>query len=230
MSLQGNMIMIDSPDGKFPAYVNKSSDVSNKTPGVIIIHEWWGLVPHVKGVADRYASQGYVAIAPDLYAGVTPSNPDDARKLSMSVATQNSKKMIDSTAIYLKALDLSRVGITGFCFGGTHAFNYVCESKDVSAGVIYYATRLPDDEQLAKISVPLLIIYGDQDQAVKPDQARKLEQTLKILGKDAQLLLYKGAPHAFANEDNRQAYRPEAAKDAWEKTLQFFNAQLLWQA
>ena len=95
MSLQGSMIMIDSQDGKVPAYVNKPANVSNKTPGVIIIHEWWGLVPHVKGIADKYAEQGYVAIAPDLYAGVSASNPDEARKLSMSITTQNSKKMID---------------------------------------------------------------------------------------------------------------------------------------
>src|SRR5579862_8820948 len=214
MALQGNMIMIDSPDGKFPAYVNKPSDHSNKTPGVIIIHEWWGLVPHVKGIADKYAALGYVAIAPDLYGGASASNPDDARKLSMSVTPQNSKKMIDSTTIYLEALDLSRIGITGYCFGGTHAFSYVCESKTIAAGVIYYAGRLPSDEQLANISAPLLIIYGDQDHSVTPDQARQLELTLKTLGKDVQLLLYKGAPHAFANETNKQAYRPEAANDS----------------
>ncbi|HXQ92290.1 MAG TPA: dienelactone hydrolase family protein [Nitrososphaerales archaeon] len=224
---QGSMIMIDSADGKFPAYVNKPNDVSNKTSGVIIIHEWWGLVPHVKGVADKYAAQGYVAIAPDLYSGASASAPDEARKLSTSVTTQNSKKMIDSTAVYLKALDLSRLGITGYCFGGTHAFNYVCESKDVSAGVIYYASRLPGDEQLAKISVPLLLVYGDQDQSVKPDQARQLELTLKTLGKNVQLLLYEGAPHAFANETNKQGYRPEATKDSWDKTILFFNTHLL---
>ena len=169
------MIMIDSQDGMFPAYVNKPADATNKTPGVIIIHEWWGLVPHVKGVADKYAEQGFAAIAPDLYAGVSASNPEEARKLSASVTTQKSKKMIDSTAVYLKALDLSRLGITGYCFGGTHAFNYVCESNDVSAGAIYYASRLPSEEQLAKISAPLLLIYGDQDHSVKPEQARQLE-------------------------------------------------------
>ena len=223
--------MIDSQDGKFPAYVIKPSEVSSKTPGVIIIHEWWGLVPHVKEIADRYASLGYVAIAPDLYAGAPAANPDDARRLAMSVTPQNSKKMLDSTGLYLKALDLSRIGITGFCFGGTHALNYVCESNEVAAGAIYYATRLPTDEQLAKVSAPLLLIYGDQDHSIKPEQARKLEQTLKSLGKDAQLLMYEGAPHAFSNETNKQNYRPEAAKDAWEKTIQFFNTHLMrdWQ-
>jgi carboxymethylenebutenolidase len=224
---QGSMIMIDSQDGKVPAYVNKPTEVSNKTPGVIIIHEWWGLDPHTKGVADKYASQGYVAIAPDLYVGASTRNPDEARKLSASVTTQNSKKMIDSTVVYLKALDLSRVGISGYCFGGTHAFNYVCESKEVSAGVIYYASRLPSDEQLAKISVPLLLIYGNQDHSVNPAQARQLELTLKTLGKNVQLLLYEGAPHAFANENNKQAYRPEATKDSWDKTVLFFNTHLL---
>jgi carboxymethylenebutenolidase len=172
-----------------------------------------------------------VTVAPDLYLGALPSNPEEARKLSSAVTTQSSKKLLDSVVIYLRALDISKIGITGFCFGGTHAFNFACESKDLSAAVIYYATRLPGEEMLQKISLPVLMIYGDQDQNVGPDDARKLENELKAMGKDAELLLYPGCPHAFFNEENKQNYRPEAAKDSWEKTVRFFNSRMLqdWQ-
>lgn len=229
MPLQGNMVLIDSADVKVPAYVSKPRTVASagKLSGVIVIHDWRGLGDFTKVVTDRYSSLGYIAIAPDLYLGSAATSPDEARKLSSKVTAQVSKKLLESTIIYLKALDVGKIGITGFCFGGTHAFNQVCESRDISAGVIYYATKLPEEDQLRNISSPLLIIYGDQDQIVSVNQARQLEQALKVLGKDATLLVYPGCAHAFFNEENKENYRPEAAKDAWEKTVQFFNARLL---
>jgi carboxymethylenebutenolidase len=225
----GNMVIIDSQYGQLPAYLSRPADESEKTPSIVIVHEWLGLVPHIKNVADRYASRGYLALAPDLYHGKIASNPDEARKLTMSVTTEDSTKELTTAVNYLRAASRAKegkIGITGFCFGGTHALNFVCESPEISAGAIYYASRLPSDEQLSRISAPLLIIYGDQDQSVKPEQARQLEATLRRLGKDAQLLMYEGAPHAFFNDEHKQTYRPEASKDAWEKTLLFLDANL----
>ena len=225
------MVIIDLQDVKLPAYVTKPDKASNKSPGVILVHDWMGLGNFTKILADRYASLGFLTIAPDLYLGTLPSNTDEARKLSSAVSTQLSKKLLDGTLVYLKALDISKVGITGFCFGGTHAFNQVCESGDLSAGAIYYATRLPSDEQLKKISAPLLIIYGDQDGNVSVNKIRQLEDSLKVLGKDAKVLVYSGCPHAFFNEESKENYRPEAAKDAWEKTTQFLTSRLSdWQS
>ena len=91
-----------------------------------------------------------------------PALPRKLRKLATGTTTQNSKKLLDGATLYLKALGLSRIGLTGYCFGGTHAFSYICETKDINAAAIYYASRIPSDEQLAKISAPLLIIFGDQ--------------------------------------------------------------------
>jgi carboxymethylenebutenolidase len=226
------MVIIDLQEVKLPAYVTKPEKVSNKSPGVILVHDWMGLGNFTKIMADRYASLGFLTIAPDLYLGTLPSNQEEARKLSSAVSTQLSKKLLDGTLVYLRALDISKVGITGFCFGGTHAFHQVCESEDLSAGVIYYATRLPSDEQLKKISSPLLIIYGDQDGNVSMTMVRQLEDSLKVLGKDTKVLVYPGCPHAFFNEESKESYRPEAAKDAWEKTTQFFTSRLLsdWQS
>jgi carboxymethylenebutenolidase len=227
MPLQGNMIVIDSQEAKLPAYVSKPSNTNGKPPGIVIIHDWRGLGNFIKTVADRFASLGYVTIAPDLYLGAFANNPEEARKLSSGLGPESSKKFLDSVTVYLRALDIAKIGITGFCFGGSLAFSQVCESRDISAGVIYYATKIPSEEQLNKVTAPLLIIYGDKDQAVEPEEARQLEQKLKTLGKDAKLLMYPGAPHAFFNEENKESYRADAAKDSWQKTIEFFNGRLL---
>jgi carboxymethylenebutenolidase len=231
MPVKGSMVIIDLQEVKLPAYVSKPEKPSSKSPGVILIHDWMGLGNFTKVVADRYAAQGFVTIAPDLYLGALPHNTEEAQKLSSAVSTQLSKKLLDGTLVYLRALDISKVGITGFCFGGTHAFYETCESRDISAGVIYYATRLPTQDQLQKISAPILIVYGDQDGNISMQEVRQLENTLKVLGKDTKFLIYPGCPHAFFNEESKENYRPDAAKDSWEKTMQFFTSRLIsdWQ-
>ncbi len=224
------MITFESEGRQIPAYLShQAGNGTGKRPGIIIIHEWWGLVPHIKDVADRYAREGYVALAPDLFNGVYATSSDKAMELSSSVSVDASEKMIGSSLDHLRGSGLvqdSKIVITGFCFGGTHAFNFVCGSKYVAAGAIYYASRLPNDEKLKRISTPLLLIYGDQDRSVKPEQARDLEEKLRRMGKDARLLSYPGCPHAFFNDQSPISYRPEAARDAWEKTLAFFRAHL----
>ncbi len=220
-------VTIDSIHGGKPigAYLSRP-DTPGNGPALIVIHEWWGLVPHIKDVADRYASQGYVTVAPDLYGGAVGTSPEEASKLSSSVTPEISKKMLDSVVSYLssvKFVNPERIGITGFCFGGTHSFNYLCESDRIAAGVLFYATQpVRAEEKLAKITAPVLIIYGDQDYRVKQEVAREIEGKLKRLGKNAQLVIYPGCGHAFFNDQNKQAYRPEASRDAWEKTLAFF--------
>lgn len=228
-SLHGSTVSYGK-DGKLSGYLSQPASASNKTPAVIIIHEWWGLSPHIKDVADRYTKQGFVALAPDLFGGKVTTNPDVAMQLSSGTTTQSSAMIMGEALEYLKKSGFvasDKIGITGFCFGGTHAFNFACVAGGkIAAAAPYYATRLPSEEMLAKITAPLLIIYGEEDHSVKPDQARKLEATLKQMGKNVQLLLYPGCPHAFFNDQNPRSYRPEAAKDAWQKTIAFFKANL----
>lgn len=212
-----------------PAYVSRPS-APTSAPAVILIHEWWGLVPHTKDIANRFAARGYYAIAPDLYGGSVASTPEEAGKLSASVRPEASKSMLDSVVHHLstqRTVDSRKIGIIGFCFGGTHAFNYVCESQRISAGVLFYATKpVTEESKLAKVQAPLLIIYGDQDQRVSTETARQIEATLRKLGKNVELKIYPGCGHAFFNDQNAHGYKPEAAKDAWEKTLSFYQKYL----
>jgi len=222
-------VVVDAGTQKVSAYLSRPV-ASGPRPAVIVVHEWWGLVPHIKDVADRYAALGYVALAPDLYGGKVASEPGEAMKLSSGVSLEASGKVLDGVLSYLSRSDFvrpERIGVTGFCFGGTHSLNFACTTGKIAAAAVYYATRIPSDDLLAKVTAPLLLVYGDQDGNVKPEQARQLEATLKRLGKDVRLLMYPGCPHAFFNDENPRAYRPEAAKDAWEKTTAFFGGHLM---
>ena len=207
--------------GNLSGYLSRPSNETPR-PAIIIIHEWWGLSPHMKDVADRYAALGYVALAPDLFGGVITTKREEAMKLSASVSPQESAEKIGSAQEYLKRSDFvkaDRIGILGFCFGGMHEFHFVCGAEGIAAAAIYYPSRVPSEDLLARIRASLLIVYGDQDASIK--SAYKLEASLKRLQKEAKLLVYPGAGHAFFN-DTWQNYKQDAAKDAWEETTAFF--------
>jgi carboxymethylenebutenolidase len=211
--------------GKLSVYLSRPNDTVPRS-AMIVIHEWWGLSPHMKDVTDRFASLGYVALAPDLFRGVTTTIREEAMKLSASMNMNDSAEIIGRALDYLKQTDFvnpDRIGLTGFCFGGMHEFNFICVSPGIKAAAIYYPSRIPSKDLLAKIRAPLLIIYGDQDASIKA--AYELEGTLKRLDKEAKLVVYPGCGHAFFN-DTWQNYKPEAALDAWKKTTTFFASHL----
>jgi carboxymethylenebutenolidase len=212
--------------GKLFGYLSRPSNATPPRPAIIIIHEWWGLTPHMKDVSDRYASLGYVVLAPDLFGGVTTTVREEAMNLSASVSMQESAEKIGSAMSYLKQSSFvkpDQIGILGFCFGGMHEFHFLCVSSGITVAAIYYPSRVPSDDLLAKITMPLLLIYGDQDYSIK--SAYEVEATLRRLQKNAELLVYPGAGHAFFN-DTWQNYKQEAAKDAWKKTTAFFASHI----
>lgn len=221
-------VVVGAGTQSFSAYLSRPA-APGPRPAVIVIHEWWGLNAHIRDVADRYSAEGYVALAPDLYGGKVANDPGEAIKLVSGVTPEASKRILEAALDYLQGGDFvkpDRIGVTGFCFGGTQSFYFACASSKIAAAAIYYATRLPSDDMLARITAPLLVVYGDQDPNVKPAQARQLEATLRRLGKDVRLLVYPGCPHAFFNDENKAAYREEAARDAWGQTLKFFGRTL----
>ena len=198
-------------------------------PGVIVIHEWWGLNDNVRSMAEKLAAEGYVALAVDLYSGEVAENPDQARSLmgaSMereAALTSNVQQAYD----YLAAqTETTSVGVIGWCFGGGWSLRTaLAMPQSIDATVIYYGQLVTDPDQLATLDMPILGIFGGEDQGIPVAQVRTFEQRLDSLGANATVEVYEGAGHAFANPSGER-YVPDAAEDAWQKTLAFFDRYL----
>jgi carboxymethylenebutenolidase len=194
---------------------------------VLVIQEWWGLNEHIKEVADRFAAEGYVALAPDLYNGEATTEPDEARKLAMGLDLPQAVKQMVGAVNYLTGVpQVRRIGVVGFCMGGALALQLAASTPRVAAVVSFYGSRLPDESDLRQISDPLLLIYGDQDQGIPPAKVAEHRAALERHGIDHEIVVYEGAGHAFFNDSRPQAFHAEAAADAWQRTLRFFDRHL----
>lgn len=200
---------------------------AGKYPGVVVIQEWWGLEPHIQDVARRFAREGFIALAPDLYHGKIAKEPSEAEKLMMALNMEQAVREIISGVNYLKRLEgcSGKVGVVGFCMGGGLALLTALRSAGVSACVDFYGA-IPDPlDQVKHLECPMLGIFAGNDAWVTPAAVRQMEERLKALGKQAQIHIYPGVDHAFFN-DTRPSYNAPAAQDAWAKTLAFFRAHL----
>jgi carboxymethylenebutenolidase len=204
-----------------------------KGPGphraVIVIQEWWGLNEHIKDVARRFAAEGYVALAPDLYHGAVADEPDEARKLVMQLQIPEATKEMAGAATYLAGRDdiaPGKVGVIGFCVGGSLALMLAANSPQVGAVASFYGGRELPEDQLRKIGAPVLAIFGAEDHGIPPERHASLDQTLNDMNLKHAIYVYPGAPHAFFNDTNKEGYRPLAAQDAWARTLAWFDSYL----
>jgi carboxymethylenebutenolidase len=225
--MSGEMITWKTNGDDVPGYL--SLPQTGPSPAVIVLQEWWGLEPHIKDVADRFAAEGYVALAPDLYHGALVDEPDEARKLAMELDHPRAIAEIESAGTYLLSRDDvqgSGVGIIGFCMGGGLVLKVAAQTDILSAGVVFYGRNPDPIDQVANIDCPLLGIYGENDQGIPPSEVERLREALQAAGKtDFDLHIYPGAAHAFFN-DRRQAHDPEASKDAWSKVMALFGKHL----
>src|SRR5690349_22979272 len=169
-------------------------------PGVIVIQEWWGLVDHIKDVCKRFAGEGFVALAPDLYHGKTTKSPDEAGKLMMSMRIDEAEKDISGAIEYLQnheATNGGKVGVVGFCMGGALSLYAATKNENVGACVVFYGGHPNVKPDLANLKSPVLGIYGERDRSVSPSVVHELERKLKELGKSFEYHIYPGADHAF---------------------------------
>jgi carboxymethylenebutenolidase len=205
-----------------------------RLPGLIVIHEWWGLNDNIRTATRRLAGEGYRALAVDLYSGGQASDPSGARAL-MEQALQNKDLLMSNLAAaheYLREdTGASRVGVLGWCFGGGMALQAaVAQPEALDAAVIYYGSVGDvDRSDLAPIDVPILGLFGGEDQNIPVEQVRAFEEMLADLGKDARIHVYQDAGHAFANPSGER-YNAEAAADAWDKTTAFLQETLYGSA
>ncbi|NDD62581.1 MAG: dienelactone hydrolase family protein [Acidobacteria bacterium] len=196
-------------------------------PALILIHEWWGVTSHIKDVAGRYAREGFRVTAPDLYDGVTTS---DAREASELMAGLSSEQGLARLTVVLKGLrarpEVSAVGVTGFCMGGTFALRLACEQK-LEAAAPFYGDIPEDTGFIAGLTCPLLFIGGEKDAWITTAKMKRLETALRHYHREGEVRVYAGAEHAFFNDTRPEVYRASDAADAWEKVVAFMGKHLV---
>jgi carboxymethylenebutenolidase len=198
-------------------------------PGIIVIQEWWGLVPHIEDVAERFAHAGFVALAPDLYHGKTTSSPDEAGKLMMSLRIDEAARDIDGAVSYLLArpeVNAAKAGVIGFCMGGALSLYAASRNRKIGACVVFYGIHPNVKPDLSALEAPVLGIYAGKDSFTPPSAVAELDRALNAHGKRHEFHSYPGADHAFFNDTRPAVYDAEAAADAWAKTLAFLTREL----
>jgi carboxymethylenebutenolidase len=209
-------------------------------PGVIVIMEAFGLNDHIKDVTERIAAEAYVAIAPDLYYRESPNvvgydQLQAAVGLMQKLDAEHVIADLRDVITHLKAqkfVNAARLGITGFCMGGTIAFLAACKfPTEIKAAVPFYGGSIAADSPTAPLNyagdlqAPTLCLFGEKDPYIPLSQVKTIEDALRALGKSFEVKVYPGADHGFFCDD-RPSYHPEAAKDAWERTKAWFERYL----
>jgi carboxymethylenebutenolidase len=224
--MQGQMIEFRANGRMTPGYLNAHAGAG---PGLIVVQEYWGLVDHVKQLADRFAAEGFVALAPDLYHGKQTKSPDEAGKLLMALNIGEVGADLASAATYLLALPGVRpkkVGAVGFCMGGQLALFAAQEHPDrISAAVDFYGIHPKAPIDPSKLRVPVLAHFGRTDQSVKEADARALTARYREVGASFEAHFYD-AGHAFFNDSRPQVFDQPSADLAWQRTLDFLRAHL----
>ncbi len=204
--------------------------IAGSGPGVLVIQEWWGLVPHIKDVVDRFAAEGFTALAPDLYHGESTTEPDGAGKLMMAMnLEQAGKDLSGAIALLQERSGRSHVGVVGYCMGGGLALVVAAQRPDAVAavapyyGVIPWPTAQPD---WAAISAKIVGEYAEFDDFAGPEASRALQAQLRELGKDATLHIHPGTHHAFFNDSRPEVYAAEASTESWDRTLELLRSSL----
>jgi carboxymethylenebutenolidase len=198
---------------------------SGKHPAVIVIHEWWGLNDWVKEQAQKYAAQGYVALAVDLYRGKSAATADDAHILMRGLPDDRGLRDLEAAFEYLAArpdVNASKIGSIGWCMGGGWSIKLAVDQPKLAAAVVNYGSMPTEPTTIAKIKAPVLGNFGADDQGIPPTAVKAFESALKANGKVADFKIYDGAGHAFENPNNKPGYRPEAAADASQRITAFF--------
>jgi carboxymethylenebutenolidase len=194
-------------------------------PAIVLIHEWWGLNPHIKDIAERFARAGFITAAVDLYDGAVTQDFQEAGKLMSGLDAAQALAKLKAVVHQLRASgEVTSVGVTGFCMGGVYTLLTACNMK-VEAAVPFYG--MPDDLScLANLSCPMLFFGGEKDQWITVEKMTRLRDALAQYGKEGEVKIYAGADHAFFNDTRPEVYSAADAADAWQRTLAFFRQRL----
>ena len=219
----------EADDRNLMGYLAMPADAAEPLPGLIVIHEWWGLNDNIRAAAERLAGEGYITLAVDLYDGQVAATPAEAQVLmgelmaNQEAGLNNLRQAHD----YLKQYALSpSVAAIGWCLGGGWTLQgALALGEELDAAVIYYGRVVTDEAALGALRAPLLGLFAGQDRAIKVADVEDFRSTLEQLGKDATIHVYPGADHAFANPSGGN-YNAIAAEDAWDRTIEFLRTHL----
>jgi carboxymethylenebutenolidase len=222
-------VKFKSTVGEAQGYLATPADDKGKHPAVIVIQEWWGLNDWVKEQADRFAKDGMVALAVDLYRGKIATSPDEAHELMRGLPEDRAMADLKAGFRYLedrKDVDPHRIGVIGWCMGGGYSLMLAQAEPKLAAAVVNYGHLMTDPNEIAKIKVPLLGNFGGEDRGIPPADVKAFESALKKDGKSADFKIYEGAGHAFMNPNNKGGYVASATEDAWKRIDRFFAEHL----
>lgn len=221
------MISFSSNGDGFEGYLSPS--INGTGPGVIVIQEWWGLVGHIKSVADRFAEAGFTALAPDLSQGKSTTEPDEAGTLMQALNISQTEVILRKAILTLLSRPETvgdRIGVVGFCMGGQLALFAAATNPVVAACVDFYGIHPKVQPSFRDLNGPVLGIFAEHDQYASPQLVQAMDRELTTLGKPHEFITYPGTHHAFFNDDRPEVYDADAADDAWKRTIELLNRQL----
>lgn len=191
------------------------------TAAVILIHEWWGINDHIRDIAERYAREGCICVAPDLFRGKVAKDSEEAARLMHELDTVDGLETITETIVKTRStFGTQKIGITGYCMGGTFALRAACEISELAAAAPFYGD-IPEEKVLIKLKVPTLFIAGTRDNWITPEKVEVLKKAAVEYSLPLEVVSYD-ADHAFFNDTRPEVYDANAARDAWQRVLAHF--------
>ena len=214
---------LNPTSGATTAYVARPD--GEATAAVILIQEWWGINDHIRDLAGRYANEGYICVAPDLFRGKLAKDSSEAAKLMQSLAIADGVETIREAIAETKRVhNVQKIGITGYCMGGTFSLRAACEISELAAAAPFYGD-IPGEDVLKNLKAPTLFIAGKRDAWINPEKVNKLIGAARKYDLPLEVVSYD-ADHAFFNDTRPEVYDAEAAADAWRRVLDLFRKNL----
>ena len=202
-------------------------DDDGKHPAVVVIHEWWGLNDHIRDVTTRLAAEGLVAIAPDLFDGRVTQDPEVAGPMMMGLDQKEALGKLVAAVAQVRSGSEEKVGVMGFCMGGSYALLLPIHDPKIGAAVPFYG-QVPGDDVLEGLHTPVMYVYAGKDEWITRDEVDRLASHLEHHGKPGEVVRYMDADHAFFNDTRPEVYRTGDAGDAWSRAVGFLKSNLVY--
>lgn len=232
---EGKVVTLPPLGGKVEGYLVRPM-ASGFYPGIVLVHEWWGLNPQIKGVADRLAGEGFVVLVPDLFRGKLGTDAGWAHLLARDLDETWAVDVVGAAADWLRSREAGEVvrplgkkmpvAALGFGMGGRLSLLAALRGKGIQAAVMIYGDVETQVDALRPLAVPLLGIFADEDHRIPRDRVKAFEAAVKEAGKDATIVIYRGVGHGFFNE-TRPNYQKDAMKLTWDRILEFLRERLV---